>query len=262
MDGVAFKVFLWDQTEDYLSAAGFRRDRIPVHMLNWTQVELEDMLSRRLSAFSDGKVKSLNDLAASTVILDVHKLVCMLSKGSPRDVIRLVGRIIDDHTRVEDTGAAISDRSIESGIKKYSRERTLELYGSRLDDLSKIEKVSFTIGELANDIFRISHQAARNKIQNLLNVGAVLKSGEIENPGNRPLHQYSFSDPRLAFVVLSTYDLDEILQSYCYVCPKCETLLVRDGAEIACDHCSCEFAPKEEDSLLAHCSLEQAEEKR
>jgi hypothetical protein len=92
------------------------------------------------------------------------------------------------------------------------------------------------------------------KIQNLLNVGAVLKSGEIENPGNRPLHQYSFSDPRLALVVLSAYSLEDILAEHCFVCPKCSTLLVREGDEIACDDCSYVFTPSSKDNLLSKCA--------
>lgn len=253
MPGIAFKVFLWDKTEDYLIAGGFRRDRVPVYMLNWTQAELEDMLSRRVRAFSGGRIASVNDLIDISVKYDLHRLACYLSKGSPRDVIRLMGRIIDEHTRVEDTAAPLTKASIESGIRKYSRERALELYGGRLEDLVKIGLVSFTIGEVANDIFRINHQSARNKIQNLMSVGAVIKSGEIENPGNRPLHQYSLDDPRLPFVVLSTYTVEDIIGYYLHICPRCASLIVREGDEIACDECSLEFVPTNNNSVLAHC---------
>lgn len=258
MPGCAFKVFMWDKTEDHLISSTFRRDRVPSHALNWTQSELEDMLSKRVAAFSGGAIKSINQLLAADVRLDVHKLVCLLSRGSPRDVIRLVARVVDEHTRVQDQTNPISRKSVEAGIKKFSRERSLELYGSRVEDLAKIDMVSFTIGDVANDVFRISHQAARQKIQNLMNLGAILKSGEIENPGNRPLHQYSLADPRLAFVVLAPYDLETILNSTCFVCPRCKSLLVREGPEVACDDCSLEFSPKENDTLLAHCAPSQA----
>jgi hypothetical protein len=90
MNNVAFKVFLWDKTEDALSSSTFRRDRIPVHSLNWSQSELEDMLSKRIRAFSANSVSSVNDLIEDDNHLDLHRLVCLLSRGSPRDVIRLV----------------------------------------------------------------------------------------------------------------------------------------------------------------------------
>ncbi|GLV22127.1 hypothetical protein TomMM35A_19790 [Sphingobium sp. TomMM35A] len=249
----AFKLFLWDQIDAYLGASSFRGDRIPVYTLNWSQAELEDMLSKRLKAYSNGRVASLNNLKDSTVDWDLHKMACALGKGSPRDVIRLVGRIVDEHTRVEDSVGPINKVSVERGISKFSRERSRELYGNRIDDLLKIGLPSFTIGELANDIFRISHQAARNKIQNFLNVGAVVKSGELENPGNRPLHQYSLSDVRLAVVCMSGHDFQDIIEGHAHVCPKCTHLMIREQGEASCDECGHIFDAGEVTSLHQHC---------
>jgi hypothetical protein len=166
----------------------------------------------------------------------------------------LVGRIIDQHTIVADTSDPLPWSKIDSGIRKYARERSLELYGTdKVEDLSKIGTVSFTIGEVANDIFHISHQAARNKIQNMMAVGAVVKSGEIENPGNRPLHQYSVVDPRLACVVMSSYSIKDILTFFCFICPRCHVVLAREGSEAMCHECSLEFGLDDDESVLANC---------
>ena len=254
MDHLAFKFFLWDQVEDYLAGAGMRSDRILIHKLNWSAENLSDMLTRRLQVYSQGKVSSLNDLVDAQRTLDVHRLICCLGDGSPRDVIRLVGRIIDEHTKSDDTEQPLTWRSIQAGIKNYARERSIELYGvDKINDLSKIGSVSFTIGEIANDIFRFSHQAGRNKIQNMMNVGAVVKSGEIENPGNRPLHQYSVVDPRLACVVLSSYKLEDILKDFLFSCPRCNTILAREGEDAVCHECSLEFQLADESSLFTLC---------
>lgn len=217
------------------------------------------MLSRRLAAYSEGRITNLNDLVEVGVTLNIHKLICLLSIGSPRDVIRLAQRIVDEHTRVVDDGSPLTMRSIEAGIQKFSRERCMELYGSKTEEISKIGMVSFTIGDLANDIFRISHQAARNKIQNYMSVGAIFKSGEIENPGNRPLHQYSVADPRLAVLVLSSYSLEEVLSAVCFMCRRCDELLVREGPNVACHECALEFGVGEEDTVLTHCQSTDAE---
>jgi len=254
LDGLAFKFFLWDQIEDHLDRSGFRADRVTKFHLNWTLANLEEMLSRRLSAYSNGKITSLNQLLADSVSIDVHRLACMISGGSPRDVIRVVSRIIDEHIKLGDDSGLIEKRSIDAAIRSYSRERSNELYGDKVADLTKINKTSFTIGELANDIFRISHQAARNKIQNLLNVGAVIKSGEIENPGNRPLHQYSVVDPRLAVVMISEFKAEDVFRFYCFVCPRCHTVLVREGSDCACHECSLEFPLEDKYSLLNQCT--------
>lgn len=243
LDGLAFKFFLWDQLEEELIAGGLRSDRILVHHLSWSPDNLSEMLRKRLETFSDGKIESLNELNADDVDIDLHSLVCLLGNGSPRDVIRLVNRIVDEHTRVDDRAVPLTWNSIEAGIRKYSRERSIELYGpDRVGELNKIGTVSFTIGEVASDVFRISNQAARQKIQNMMNVGAIVKSGEIENPPNRPLHQYSIVDPRLALEVLSDYKLKSMLAHFIFLCPRCDTVLVRDGAEAECHSCSLEFS--------------------
>jgi len=253
-NNVAFKFFLWDRMEDFVTAAGFRPDRIPVYRLNWSDAELEDMLSRRLMAYSNGIVNNLNQIADDSVYLDLHKLVCSLSIGSPRDVIRLAQRIVDEHTRILDDGSPLTLVSVESGIQKFCRERSLELYGSKTEELTKIGIVSFTISYLANDVFRISNQAARQKVQNYLSLGAILKSGEIDNPGNRPLHEYSIADPRLAFVILSSYSLESVLDSVCFSCQRCSQLLIREGPTVTCHSCSLEFTVSDADSLLNHCA--------
>ncbi len=254
LEGLSFKFFLWDQIEDHVVEAGLRTDRVLVHRLNWSADNLSEMLSRRIAAYSNSQVSSLNDLISEDSDIDLHKLICCLGNGSPRDVIRLVGRIIDEHTKISDTHEPLTWSSIESGIKNYSRERSIELYGAeKINDLSKIGVVSFTIGEIANDIFRVSHQAGRNKIQNLMNVGAVIKSGDIENPGNRPLHQYSIVDPRLAYAV-SSYKLSDFLSFNAYICPRCETILVRDGETANCHECAFEFPLDVSSSLMEYCS--------
>jgi hypothetical protein len=112
------------------------------------------------------------------------------------------------------------------------------------------------LGTLNTDwhlIFHISHQAARNKIQNMMAVGAVVKSGEIENPGNRPLHQYSVVDPRLACVVMSSYSIKDILTFFCFICPRCHVVLAREGSEAMCHECSLEFGLDDDESVLANC---------
>jgi hypothetical protein len=254
MDGIAFKIFLWDQLEGHLAEAGFRSDRVFKHNLTWSSENLEEMLSRRIFAYSGGKVDSLNRMIAEDVDLDLHRVVGILGNGSPRDVIRMVGRIIDEHTRIEDTASPLNWASVEQGVRNYCKERSLELYGvDKVEDLLKIGAVSFTIGDVANYIFRISNQAGRNKIQNMMHVGAVVKSGDIENPGNRPLHQYSIVDPRLACIVMSTYTIRQALTYYCFICPRCEAVLAREGEEASCHLCSLDFPLSDEQSVYCQC---------
>jgi hypothetical protein len=135
----AFKFFLWDQIENYLREGGdFRADRIPIFQLSWTQNELEQMLSKRLLAFSGNTVSTLNQISEASLDFDAHKLICYLGNGSPRDVIRLAASVVDEHTKAGDTVKAISRLAYSEGITKFSAERSGELYGAFTSELRRI----------------------------------------------------------------------------------------------------------------------------
>ncbi len=69
---------------------------------------------------------------------------------------------------------------------------------------------TFTVNRLANDIFRISTQAARSKVQKWTNTGLVGQIGDLPNRGNRPMYLYGAADPRLAIAMLPGEPVDEI----------------------------------------------------
>ncbi len=252
----AFKFFLWDQIEDELRGSGdFRADRVPIFQLIWTQQELEQMLSKRLAAFSNHKITHLNQVCSDDLDFDLHKLVCFLGNGSPRDVIRLAASILDEHTRRGDTEEPLTRIAIAEGIKKFSSERSGELYANFTNDLRRIGTSTFTIGYLSSEVFKIGNQGARNKVQNWQRVGAVVKSGEIPNPPNRPLYEYSISDIRLAIAAQGSQPVFQTLTNYCHICPGCEQVLVRGSQDISCHKCSTEFQANEETNILSYCRL-------
>lgn len=163
--GLAFKFFLWDQMKDEYMQNGARPDRVKIHTLNWSATELERMLLERLRAHSDGNVASLNQLVHATVPLDVHKLAARLGEGSPRDMIRFCGRIIDEHTRASAEVGPIELDTIYRAVRTFSIERSEELFGQYLDQLRRIPRMTFTISQLASDVFHSSNEAVRQKVQ-------------------------------------------------------------------------------------------------
>ena len=110
--GVAFKFFLWDEIESYLSDAGFRTDRLEVDRWHWSQEELGTMLSRRLETYSDQAVTLFNDMFSSEVEVDVQISLSRSANGSPRDMYRLAGRIVAEHTRTSSPKARIAADSV------------------------------------------------------------------------------------------------------------------------------------------------------
>ncbi|KQS98079.1 MULTISPECIES: hypothetical protein [unclassified Rhizobium] len=254
--GVAFKFFLWDQTKEYYQSAGGRPDRLIEYSLDWSAAELEKVLSRRIETYSDGKVSRFDELLSGDANYDVHKMLAHFAHGSPRDLIRISKKIVDEHTRAGSFGEKIPFRTVKSGIIAFSVERARELYGAQMAELKKVHALNFTISILASEIFRISGQAARAKAQKWQNSGAVIKIGEVPNPGNRPQYLYGIVDPRLAVAVMSDSSIEEALEQYLLLCPHCKNLRIAYEGEITCPDCQGNFNAEDATTLGTYCAVE------
>jgi hypothetical protein len=248
--GVAIKFFLWDQIEGELDEAGFRRDRVAINSIHWTLSELQDMLARRLSAYSDGRIKSFNQLLCNGVSVDVHALLAHIGAGSPRDMIRCAKRIVSAETRTGTDSACVSEESAWGGVKTFCEERARELVRPEyLADLKKVGRPAFTTSMIGSDIFRISTEGARQKIQAWARTGAVAKIDELPNQRDRPTHLYGIVDLRVAIAALSAMDVPLIVSNVILECPSCRTLALSDRQEITCTGCQTRFELSEARSL-------------
>jgi hypothetical protein len=138
-----------------------------------------------------------------------------------------------------------------------SRERSDELIHRYLPDIRRIGsrgQVTFTITEIAGDVFRITTQAARSKVQKWEQTGLISQIGVLPNPGNRPMHLYGAIDPRLAIAMLRTTAPEEVIRNYLLFCPQCEQLVISDREIIVCPGCNHEFKLGDAPSLLELCS--------
>lgn len=241
-EGVAFKFFLWDPIRKLYSGAGGRTDRVPLYALNWTLTEMQAMLSERLSAYSEGQIKKLDQLTAEDVEFSLDRLVCVLAAASPRDMIRLSKAIFDEQTRVRNEPGKISRNTIVRGVQSFSEQRSVELYATSIDELKKIGLASFTISRLANDVLKIHVNAVSRKIQIWTDQGAVIRSGEIPTPGARPRNLYSLADPRLCIATKSLFSADHVLSENIFLCQNCETVNVFEDADNKCISCQSEFS--------------------
>ena len=253
--GVAFKFFLWDQIEHFYKESGTRPDRVPVHILGWSADELSLMLKERLKAYSGGRISSMNDLMTPGSGVDAHRMIAQFSFGSPRDMIRICQAIVNEQTRMGNTTKFIEDKFLWIGIKNFSDTRSDELFGNFLPDLRKINSVTFTVNKIASDVFRISQQAARAKVQKWMNVGAVAKIGELPNPGNRPLHLYGLLYPGLAVALRPLQETELVLGNCILICPSCGKQCVSDRSQITCDSCFESFKLSSSQSILELCSI-------
>jgi hypothetical protein len=249
--GVGFKFFLWDQVRQTYLESGARPDRVRENQLNWSVDELALMLSKRLEAYSVRAVSSLNALLCKDVQFDAHLLVAYLASGSPRDMIRICGRIVGEQTRTSTDTPCITEAALWEGVRSFCEERAPELLrADYLDDLKRIGKPTFTIPHLANDIFRITHEGARRKIQLLTDTGVVARVGDVPNPRNRPTYLFGVVDARVLVAMMPTTDVPLVLGNYILSCPHCRTLAVTDRDPIDCSVCSKTFRLAEARSLL------------
>ncbi len=239
--GTAFKFFLWDQVRDHYQAAGGRPDRLLEYNLEWSVEVLAKVLERRLFSYSNGKVSRLNELMAGDAPYDVHQLVVYFSHGSPRDMVRICKKIVDEHTRTGSFGPLIEFRTVKAALMAFSLERARELYGEHFTELKKVNDFTFTISALASDVFRVSQQAVRSKVQKWQSSGAVLKIGDVPNPGNRPQYLYGIVDPRLALAILADVSIEEAVENFLLICPHCESLRIAADGEITCPDCQGNF---------------------
>ncbi|MEO9629022.1 MAG: hypothetical protein ABJG14_01120 [Sulfitobacter sp.] len=248
---VAFKFFLWDQMRSYYIADGARPDRIKMYSLDWSVSEISKMLTARLNAFSEGKVQSLNEIVNCE--LDAHMLVSYIAASSPRDMIRVGGRIVDEQVRMEPDGETISQNKVWLGSSKFCQERAEEIFARHLPDLRKIGVPTFTNRHLANDVFRVSENAIRPKIQSWQDSGAVKRVGDVPNPGNRPLYLYGLSELRLCVAALSNVAIEEIFGNFLLECPACNIINISDQNEFNCS-CGSSVKLSQARSVLEICS--------
>lgn len=252
--GVAFKFFLWDQVLEHLTDAGFRRDRIAQHTLKWSFEELREMLHQRLVAYSSGAVGTLRQLTCDDVEADLDLLLPMLAQGSPRDMIRLGGRIIAEATREEPNPRCISTEVIWRATRAFCQERAEELF-PYLSELRRVGKPTFSMSELASDLLRVHENSARRKVQLWQSTGLVAKVGEVMRGRNsgRPQYVYGVTDPRLLIAMLPTVPVDVVLGNFALLCPACRLLVLDDRKALQCPHCDHGFELSDATTVLEEC---------
>jgi hypothetical protein len=214
------------------------------------------MLSERLKAYSDGRIDSVNDLICPDVNIDLHRLVCYFAAGSPRDMIRICQAIVSEQTRLRADDSCITAESMWLGIRLFSNVRSEELFGD-LTSLRRVGSVTFTINHLANDIFRVSAQSARARIQGWMDSGAVAKVDEVPNPGNRPMYLFGITDMRLVVAALPSTDVELLLGNVILECPSCQGVCITDQIAITCPHCSHVFTSDKARPILEVCTQRQ-----
>jgi hypothetical protein len=227
----AFKFFLPDYIFPLFQEAGGRSDRIRGYQTQWANEELDQMMRRRLAAHSDRRVDSLEGLLTvpPTAASGLVRLTVQLAQRSPRDLIRIWGRAVDEQLRVDASSRGISRQAVVNGIDRFCHERAEELAtASTVRDLKRVARVDFTVSEVASDVFHVSTNAARAKIQGWENRGIVKHIGDVPARRGRPLHHYGVVDVRVARAMFPDVGLAPFFRAKARLCPNCESWVLWD----------------------------------
>lgn len=250
LPGLAVKVFAWNLSHDHYVDCGGRSDRIREFSLAWSVQALEEMMSRRLRAFSNEKVESLNDLLAVGSPLDFHRLAAIMANGSPRDMIRFCARVVGEHLN-SDANANITDAEIWAAVRLFSAEICDERAKKYMPDLLRLDRYRFTQNLVANDYLKISKQSTGAKVGEWRRTAMVDKIAELQDNRNRPQHLYAVTDPRLAIALRPSLEPAEILDFYAFQCPQCEATNYCDEIAFDCANCQRHLESSRTPSLMS-----------
>ena len=238
--GLALKFFLWDRIETGARDIS-RPDRIKSYGLHWSSHQLRLMLSRRLEAHSDGKVKGVSSIMRTERNADVDDLVVNLSGGSPRNIIRICKAIFDQQSEIDASRNHISEPALLRGIETIAEELAAESTPENvLRDLKKLKRSDFTVRNVYADVFRISQPAGLQKVQSWQDSGAVTMIGSRKQVrGNRPSNLYAVSNPIVLKHVFSDMNALDFKEKKMRVC-QFGQIVLRDwetSEEHSCHAC-------------------------
>lgn len=242
--GYAFKYFLWDRIYEDLLQAG-RPDRITIHTLIWTRDRLLKMLSRRLEAFSDKKIKTIEELFEKPNEINADDVVTILAWRSPRNVIRICQEIIAEQTLISANVAKLNNKVLDLASLKISEKICQEIYGrDALSEIKKIDRELFSISYLASKIYKVSTNAVRPRVAAWVEKGFAFNSASDKGKGKRPTNLYLIGDPRVNRIINAKKNVCDWLQNCWFPCTHCDSDIILDfqylnpQIDIECWSCS------------------------
>lgn len=96
--GVAFKFFLPAEVVSALATfPGVRQDRVLFRELRWSAQALGEVLTQRLSVFSEGRITSIGQLCHSDLASRIETDLLELARGVPRTLLRICESLVLVH---------------------------------------------------------------------------------------------------------------------------------------------------------------------
>lgn len=216
IDGLSWSFFLWDQVRTLLvkeSGMPVRWDKLQNDRIKWDQNHLERLVERRLSHFSENKIKKLSNLfeGEGSEEKNLYERILSLSGMAPRTLVTVLNSVLINHIQeVEGDPKLMTIESLDRGLDTYACTTITNDYSPQtIAQLQRVGATRFITREVAK-VFAISSTGARQKINKWIDSGLVHQSSPLSTgEGKKPVDQFLVSEPRVKRIIERNLDLPD-----------------------------------------------------
>lgn len=181
----------------------FRKNKYCCEEIHWTKDEFINLINKRISNFSKGKISKIEDLLGNKT--DFNK-IWQIANGNPRDLIQVLNRIFREQYKENSSSELISESAVNSGITEFvknfsfyeyypkksnARKSTMDIY-SYISHLLKLDNQRFTQNSLNEKAGTGS--STSNYIVGMESIGLITRCDE-KGPNGSTL--YRIRDPKV-----------------------------------------------------------------
>lgn len=207
-------LFLWSTPFNYIRS-NVRTQKLTFQQLVWSKLQLEEVIVRRMQAYSNKMVRQLSDIL-DNCSSDSINLIFKMCNGNPRDLWHIVDKCFNEQFHL-DYSLRISDQAIERGINRFvtefnyyeyypkkssARANTMDVY-SYIKHLTKLDNYQFTKDRLNEKAGTGS--STNNYVVAMENMGLVCKTAQKAQGG---AVIYEIRDPKICYAMEKGMSID------------------------------------------------------
>ncbi|WP_281663498.1 P-loop ATPase, Sll1717 family [Paraburkholderia fungorum] len=200
-------LFFWSTPFNYIKGS-VRTQKLTYQQLEWTRSELESVMSKRLSAYSDGKLQRFDDIFSGLSSQNIDLIFEMCNKN-PRDLWHIINKCFTEQFRI-DSSKKIGDEAVSAAIEKFvtefnyyeyypkkanAKSNSMDVY-SYMKHLLKLDATSFTKDKL--NTMAGTGSSTANYVVGMENMGLVRKTLE---KGQGGAVVYEINDPKVRYAM-------------------------------------------------------------
>ncbi len=238
--GYCFKFFLWDAVEQFYRDGDARPDRIAIYKLTWDRKLLQSLLVQRIRAYSNGRHASFASVAPGVTAPD--ELMVLFANQSPRSLISIGNSILAAQSEKDPESVVVEEPAFDAGVLDYCEKHVRDSYGHNapLREILKIGQEVFITNYCATNVFKISVNGAREKIQSWTRAGLVVEAGTVKvSTSNKPVNVYCIVDPCVVRLIHRLKPMKDVIVDRWQICTKCAKDNFFDSSSVADFEPSC-----------------------